>query len=280
MNIAQNLKIAAAKLQANQIAEPLREAKSLLTFVLNKNQTFLVAHSEYELNAVEETRFAELLERRASREPFQYIVGRQEFYGLEFFVTPDVLIPRPETELLVETAVKILPNGTARFCEVGIGSGCISVAILNELKKSSAVGLDVSRNALKVAGKNAETHNVLSRLELKISDVFDSLREEKFDLIVSNPPYISAEEVKSLQPEVRDFEPPTALTDGAGGFSIIEKIIEDAPRFLNEKGFLLMEIGFNQADSVKEMFDKNIWREVEILPDLQNIPRTVKAEIR
>ena len=240
MKIFEMLKQASEVLQKAGIGEPRREAASLLAFVLGKDKTFLVAHSEYELSSDEETRFGEFVERRARREPFQYIVGRQEFYGLDFLVTKDVLIPRPETELLVETAVKILPNKPARFCEVGIGSGCISVAILNELKLTNAVGLDVSQNALEIAAQNAAAHDVLNRLELKISDVFDSLRDEKFDFIVSNPPYISIEELRKLQPEVRDFEPTAALTDGADGFSIIEKIIENAPRFLNETGYLFL----------------------------------------
>ncbi len=278
MNIPQILNIAAEILRAKGIAESRREAASLLAFALGKDKTFLVAHAEYELSAEEQTRFDEVIGRRANREPFQYIVGRQEFYGLNFLVTNDVLIPRPETELIVEAAIEILKNKPSKFCEVGIGSGCISVSILNALKNTSAIGSDISQNALKVAKKNAEIHRVSGRLELKVSDVFDSLLEEKFDLIVSNPPYISVEDVKTLQPEVRDFEPPAALTDGADGFSIIEKIIVDSPRFLIEDGFLLMEIGFGQARAVEKMFDKNTWRRIEFLPDLQNIPRTIKAE--
>ncbi|MGI8786649.1 MAG: peptide chain release factor N(5)-glutamine methyltransferase [Pyrinomonadaceae bacterium] len=279
MNISENLRIAAEILEANKVAEARREAKSLLAFALNKNQTYLVAHSEYELNGEEEKRFQSVLERRARREPLQYIVGKQEFYGLDFVVTKDVLIPRPETELIVEAAIEIIKMGD-RFCEVGVGSGCISIAILHESKTTSAIGLDISEAALKTAWANAETHGVSDRLELKISDVYEHLKNEKFDLIVSNPPYISIEDIKNLQPEVREFEPLKALTDGKDGFSIIEKIVRAAPRFLKRGSFLLLEIGFNQADKVKKMFDENIWREVKILPDLQGIPRTIKAELR
>jgi release factor glutamine methyltransferase len=218
-----------------------------------------------------------ILQRRASREPFQYIVGRQEFRGLDFAVTKDVLIPRPETEMIVEATIEILKEN-ARFCEVGIGSGCITVSILHQVKTARAIGLDVSERALAVAESNAKTHKVLERLELKLSNVFDNLQSEKFDLIVSNPPYISAEEMKTLQREVRDFEPHIALTDGRDGLSIIEKIARDAPNFLKADGVLLMEIGFNQAAKIQGMFDKTIWREIEILPDLQNILRMVKAK--
>ena len=279
-NISETLKQATEILQASGIVEARREAKSLLAFVLDKNQTFLVAHSEYELSVEEKTQFQAVLERRASREPFQYIVGRQEFCGLDFTVTKDVLIPRLETEMLVEAAIEILRKN-ARFCEVGIGSGCISVSILHQVKTASAIGLDASERALAIAERNAKTHRVLERLELKLSNVFDNLqdeKDEKFDLIVSNPPYISSEEMKTLQREVRDFEPHIALTDGKNGLSIVEKIIGTAPNFLKADGFLLMEIGFNQAIKVREMFDKTIWREVEILPDIQSILRMVKAK--
>ncbi|MEP7038273.1 MAG: peptide chain release factor N(5)-glutamine methyltransferase, partial [Acidobacteriota bacterium] len=272
------LKNAAEVLQKNNIAEPRREATSLLAFALQKNKTFLIAHSQYELSAEEEMRFREFLRRRAKREPFQYITGKQEFYGLDFEVTKDVLIPRPETELIVENVIELLPEN-AKFCEVGIGSGCISVSILHEIKTASAIGLDVSEKALQIAAKNAETHNVFDRLELKISDVFDILQAEKFDFIVSNPPYISSKDIKSLQAEVRDFEPLSALTDGADGLSIIKKIVDDAPQFLKPHGFLLMEIGFSQANEVEQMFSSNIWQSVEVLPDLQNIPRIVKANL-
>jgi len=276
MKVSEILRTAAITLQANKISEPRREAVSLLAFVLQKDKTFFIAHSEYELSAAEEKQFQEVLKRRAKREPFQYIVGRQEFCGLDFAVTKDVLIPRPETAMIVAAAIKIL-KAEGRFCEVGIGSGCIAISILHKFKTASAIGLDISDKALRIAEKNAKTHQVLERLELKISDVFETVPDEKFDLIVSNPPYISSQEMKTLQPEMRKFEPHAALTDAGDGFSIIKKIVNDAPDFLNKAGFLLMEIGFGQAGEVKKMFDRKMWREVEILPDFQKIPRMVKA---
>jgi release factor glutamine methyltransferase len=278
-NISKILKEATEILHESGIAEPRREAASLLAFSLGKDRTFLLTHDDYELSPAEEEKFESFLNRRARREPLQYIRGTQEFYGLDFVVTPDVLIPRPETEMIVEAALEILKTReNSRFCEVGVGSGCISTAILHNAPKASAVGLDISEKALKIARLNAENHAVLERLELKISDVFDVLTDEKFDLIVSNPPYIPHADIDYLQAEVRDFEPLTALTDGADGVSIIERIIADAPRFLNSQGFLLMEIGFAQAEAVLSFFDTKFWRTVEILPDLQGIPRMVKAQ--
>lgn len=278
-NIFEHLNNAAKILQSSGIEQPRREAASLLAFALEKDKAFLIAHPEYVLTNVEEIRFRGFLKRRASREPFQYITGKQEFYGLDFLVTSDVLIPRPETELIVEAAIKILQDKKgARFCEVGVGSGCISVSILHEIKSASAIGFDISNKALEVAKKNAATHRVLERLELKVSNVFEALKDEKFDLIVSNPPYISSEETKNLQAEVRDFEPLMALTDGGDGVSIIERIITGAPTFLKDGGFLLLEIGFAQASRVSAMFSPQIWKDIDILPDLQGIARMVKAQ--
>ncbi len=278
MKIFEALKSAAEILRASQISDAAREAKSLLASVLNQNQTFLIAHTEYELSFDEEKRFRDFVTRRARREPFQYIVGRQEFCGLDFAVTKDVLIPRPETEMLVEAAVEILQaRENAKFCEIGIGSGCIAVSILHSVDSASAIGLDISEKALAVARSNAENHRVLERLELRISDVFENVSNEKFGLIVSNPPYIPRDDIKILQAEVREFEPLAALTDGADGLSIIEKIIADAPEFLEPNGFLIMEIGINQAKPVEAMFDNKVWRDVKIAPDFRGIPRTVIA---
>jgi len=280
MTISEILKSASEVLQLNEISQPRREAASLLAFALLKDKTFLFAYPEYHLTDREEKRFREFLHRRASREPFQYITGKQEFYGLDFAVTKDVLIPRSETELIVENAIRILRSKeNSEFCEIGVGSGCISIAILHNVKTARAIGLDISERALVVAKKNAETHQISERLKLEISDVFEVLRDEKFDLIVSNPPYVPSKDVKTLQAEVRSFEPLSSLTDGKDGFSIVEKIVKDALKFLKQDGFLLMEIGFNQSEKVKEMFSPEVWQKVEFLPDLQGIPRMVKAEI-
>lgn len=279
MNVSEHLKRATEILQTSGITEPRKEAASLLAFALKKNQTFLIAHSEYEPSAEEEKLFQSILARRANREPFQYITGRQEFYGLEFEVTPDVLIPRPETELIVESAIEILcRKSNASICEVGVGSGCISISILHEVKTATAIGLDISEKALNIAQRNAQFHHIAERISLKPSNIFDELQDEKFDLIVSNPPYIPLADMENLQAEVRNFEPLNALTDDKDGLSIIKKIIDHSPDFLKSDGFLLMEIGYGQSEKVREMFSLNIWQSVDFLNDLQGIPRTVKAK--
>ncbi|MEO6589133.1 MAG: peptide chain release factor N(5)-glutamine methyltransferase [Pyrinomonadaceae bacterium] len=281
MNISETLEQATKILKQNGIVEPRREANSLLVFALEKDRTFFIAHPEYELSEKESNAFQKILERRAAREPLQYIRGTQEFFGLDFIVTPDVLIPRPETELLVEAAIEILKTKeNPRFCEIGTGSGCIIISILHALKNATAIGADVSGTALKITKLNAEKNVVAERLNLIKSDVFENFENEKLDLIVSNPPYISITDFKNLQLEVRDFEPRNALTDGKDGFSIIKKIVLDAPQFLKPDCYLLMEIGFNQSEQVREMFDLNVWQTVEFLPDLQGIQRTVKVHLK
>jgi release factor glutamine methyltransferase len=280
-NIAEFLTKSTGILQQSGIADARREANSLLAFYLKKDQTFLFAHPEHELTETDESLFFQLVQRRANREPFQYITGQQEFYGLDFEVSEGVLIPRPETELIVENAIEILKKvENPRFCEVGTGSGCISVSILYHLQNAVASGLDISAKALEITKRNAIKHKVADRLNLKDSDVFSALNKTKYDLIVSNPPYVSKNDYAVLQPEVKEYEPNFALTDGKDGLSIIERIILESPTYLKPTGFLLLEIGFGQAEQVKAMFLGDIWRIMEILPDLQGIPRTVKAQIK
>ncbi len=280
MTIADCLKDAAAKLRFAGVAQPERETASLLMFALKRDRTFLIAHNEYELEASEIGSFESYISRRSSREPFQHIVGKQEFYGLDFEVSPDVLIPRPETELLVETAIDVLRDlKDPRFCEIGTGSGCIAVSVLHELKNSRAFAVDISEQAIKIARLNAHSNGVSERIDLAVSDVFSSIADQKFDVILSNPPYIPIADIATLQAEVRDFDPLLALTDGGDGLSIINKIVVESPKFLVPGGSLLIEIGFGQSEMVAAMFDKNIWNEVKFLHDLQGIPRVVMEQI-
>lgn len=266
------------ELGAAGIADHVHEARSLLACALAREKVFLFAHPEYALTENESERFAEYVERRTKHEPYQYIAGVQEFYGLDFVVTPDVLIPRPETEMLVTEAISVLENREMpRFCEIGVGSGCISVSILHKLQHAGGLGVDISAAALAVARQNSKTHNTDERLRLKTSDVFSAIEGEKFDLIVTNPPYVPKDDLAGLQAEVRDFEPHSALTDGADGFEIIRRIINGAPDHLTPSGVLLMEIGFNQAAATTELFDSKFWSAVEIEEDFQGIPRMVKA---
>ena len=281
MTIAESLQTASKKLGVAGVSQPAREASSLLMHAIGRDLTFLIAHPEYELTTDEKIIFESYITRRQTREPFQHIVGKQEFYGLDFIVSPDVLIPRPETELLVEMAIDSLRGSeNPRFCEVGVGSGCISVSILHELPKSTAVGLDISKAAINVARKNAANNGVVDRIEFLVSDILGSVELTKFDAIVSNPPYIPFADIPNLQPEVRDFDPSIALTDGGDGLTIIRRIICDAPNFLRPRGFLVMEIGIGQADDVRKMLSPLVWDTIEFYTDLQAIPRTVRASLK
>lgn len=278
--ITEHLIESAQILKASEIPDPRGEAALLLLAAIKQDKTFLFAHPEYELSDLEENLFRSNIQRRANHEPFHYIVGHKEFYGLDFEVTPNVLIPRPETEMLVRHSIEILREiENPVFCEIGVGSGCISVSILHDIGKASAVGLEISEKAIPVAAGNAGKHNVSGRLKLKQSDIFSAVYDERFDLIVSNPPYVPAAAISDLQAEVRDFEPHLALTDGSEGLSIIQRIIEESPRFLKSGGSLLIEIGVGQSETVKRMFNAQTWHTVEIIPDFQSIPRMVRAKI-
>lgn len=278
ISIVEALKKATQTLNDSGVPEARREAGSLLSFILGKDRTFLISHAEDQVDDDLLRRFQEGVERRASGEPLQYITGVQDFYGREFRVTPDVLIPRPETELLVEAAIEQLSgNSEAFICDVGTGSGCIAVTLLCELRKARAVAVDVSQAALEVAKLNAGSHAVLDRIEFAISDCFGALDagKDQFDLVVSNPPYVFSAMMAGLQREVRDHEPSVALSPGADGLSVIRRLLVEAPAFLKTEGHLVIEIGFDQSEAVSGLIDDGMWHLREIRPDLQSIPRIV-----
>ena len=279
LSIAQAIVEAAQVLRRAGVPEARREAGSLLAHAIGRDRTFLITHADELLAPAEVGRYREFVERRAAGEPLQYITGRQEFYGLDFEVTPDVLIPRPETELLVETALDFLRemNEPPLICDVGTGTGCIAITLLHETTRARGVALDISPPALYVAARNAARHNVGERLLLVASDCFGAFNPSsaRFSLIVSNPPYVAARALEGLQREVRDHEPRVALSPGADGLAIIKRIVADAPRFLNSGGHLLMEIGFDQHEAVTSLIDQNVWQLLDIHKDLQGIPRIV-----
>ena len=275
MNIADVLREAAQILQNAGVPEARREAGSLLSFVIEKDRTFLISHADDDLNESEVDQFRGAVERRAVGEPLQYITGVQDFFGREFRVTPDVLIPRPETELLVETALEVNKAPAISICDVGTGSGCIALTLLCERDDARAVAVDKSPAALDVAKFNAQKLAVADRTEFVVSDCFDSLDEREFDLIVSNPPYVAAGVLEGLQREVRDHEPLIALSPGPDGLSIIRRLVKESPKFLKPNGHLLMEIGFDQGEAVQRLIDANVWELLEVRPDLQCIPRIV-----
>ena len=252
------------------------DAGSLMAHALDCDRAFLIAHSDEPLADEQRRVYQESIARRAAGEPLQYITGRQEFFALEFAVTPDVLIPRPETELIVEIAIAALQgNSSPRLADICTGSGCIAVSILHAVPSATAIAVDLSGAALRIAGQNAERHRVDGRLQLRQSDLFSGLQDgELYDLIVSNPPYVSDEEMKTLPREVR-FEPAQALAAGHDGLAVIRRLLNDAPRHLRPGGQFIFEIGYGQDEAVRNLIDQTRWELVEIKKDLQGIPRTV-----
>jgi release factor glutamine methyltransferase len=283
-SIAQAILQGANKLRKAGVPEERREAGSLLMHVLGRDRTYILAHAEDQLTDKQVEAYRESLDARASGKPLQYITGRQEFFGLEFEVTSDVLIPRPETELLIEAALSIIsPNKTPFICDVGTGSGCIAITLLHRLPQASGIALDISEAALAVAERNANRHEVRERLSFLASDCFSGLGPEfgnRFDLIVSNPPYVAERAVDGLQREVRDFEPRIALTAGEDGLSIIRRLLGEARNYLKSGGFLIFEMGFDQHAAVTELIEDDHWQLLEVYDDLQGIPRTVALRKR
>lgn len=274
VSIEDAIKDGRERLLSGGVPDWRRDAGSLLAHLLNRDRAFLIAHAGDALNEEQFEVFQSLIERRAAGEPLQYITGHQEFFKLDFEVTPDVLIPRPETELIVEISLELLRDEyEPRIADIGTGSGCLAISLLHERPTARALATDVSPAALRIARRNAGRHGVAERLELLGSDALTAVREDGFfDLIVSNPPYISEEEMKSLQREV-NHEPRGALAAGPDGLSIIRRLLDETRPLLRARGHFVFEIGFGQSQAVRELIDPRVWELTEIRADLQKIPR-------
>src|SRR5437588_3940367 len=266
----------ARTLGANGVTEPRLEASSLLGHATSRDRAFIITHADDAVTPEELETLRSLVARRAAGEPLQYITGHQEFFKLDFEVSPEVLIPRPETEIIVEVALEFLGDKPAPiFADIGTGSGCIAISLLNELSAARAVATDASPAALRVAQRNADRHAVTDRLTLIESDCFSALDPVgKFDLIVSNPPYVSDRELETIQREVR-YEPRAALAGGPDGLDVIRTLLRKAPSFLRSGSHFVFEVGFGQDLTVEQLIDREVWDLIEIRRDLQSVPRTV-----
>ena len=276
LSISKAILEGAQGLIAAGVAEARRESGSLLAHAIGRDRTFIVTHADQSLEAVAVEAFRKLIERRAAGEPLQYLAGHQEFFKLDFEVTPGVLIPRPETELVVEIAQELLKGNLAPFiADIGTGSGCIAISLLHELRDAQAIATDISSAALSVARRNAERHGVTDRLTVIESDCFAKVDPDRpFSLIASNPPYIRDDEMEMLQREVR-HEPRTALAGGPDGLDIVRRLLREALPFLAKDGHFVFEIGFGQNTLVEQLINREIWELIEMRPDLQGIARTV-----
>jgi release factor glutamine methyltransferase len=246
--------------------------------VLGKSRSWLLAHPGDAVSESNCARYSELLERRYRGEPIQYIVGETEFYGLPFRVTPDVLIPRPETEHVVEKAVALaraLPR--PRIVDVGTGSGAIAVSLAHHLPDAQITAIDLSPNALVIAKQNAERNGVGERIRFLKGNLLAPVADERFDILVSNPPYVAESERDSLSVEVRDYEPEMALFAGEDGLNVHRCLIPAARDALVPGGPIVLEIGCGQAESVGALLEAAGFESIEFTPDLQGIPRVASA---
>jgi release factor glutamine methyltransferase len=254
---------------------PRRDAELILAHVLGCDPTALLTHPERLLSANEADGFESLLKRRLANEPVQYLTGEQEFFGLLFEVSPNVLIPRPETEHLVEAVLKRFDrDANLRIVDVGTGSGAIAIALAHALPRSRVTALDLTPSVLEVARRNAERHGVIDRITLLQSDLLAAAGSTEFDVVVSNPPYIADGE--KLEPQVANYEPRSALYAGPTGLEVYERLIPQARTVLKPRGWLMMEIGYGQQPALQTLLGG--WSEVSFVPDLQGIARVVHAQ--
>ncbi len=275
MTLGENLKNAVAELGGAGVGSPRMNAEVLLMFVLQCDRAYLYAHPERELSGDEQARYREALEDRARGVPSQYITGHQEFWGLDLIVTPAVLIPRPETEHLVEAVLELArPLPRPRIVDVGTGSGCVALALATELPHAEIHASELSPAALEVAHANAARLSLEGRVCFQEADLLEGMPGE-FDIVASNPPYVGESEADKVQREVRKFEPQMAVFAGVEGLDTIRRLIPQARQRLKPGGWLAMEIGFSQEEKVRTLLRD--WNEVRSVPDLQGIPRVMLA---
>lgn len=256
-------------------------ADLLLGFATGRNRVYVLSHAEDRLSDECWIRYRALVTRHAGGEPLQYLTGQREFYGLDFRVTPAVLIPRPETEILVEAALGIIRrdfDSGAKFADIGTGSGCIAVSVIHESPACRGWATDSSGQALAVAHGNAVQYNVSGRIHFIQADLLECfVREPVFDLVLSNPPYVPLEDYDTLPVSVKNFEPHRALFGGADGLQVFRRLVPEAYLRVKPGGFLLMEAGAGQAEAVSRLIEDEGFALERILDDLQGIPRCLVA---
>ena len=281
MRVKEALRTAARRLEQAQVGSPRLNAETLLMFVLGCDRAHLYAHDERALSAGEQLRYDEALAQRAQGVPAQYITGHQEFWGMDLLVSPAVLVPRPETEHLIEAVLDLAraPKGRARgklhIIDVGTGSGCIALALAKELPDAEVEATDLSEDALEMARANAARHNLHSRVRFRRDDLLGEYQPESFDFVVSNPPYVGEWEAETVEAQVRKFEPRLAVFAGATGTEVIERLLPQARAALKPGGWLVMEIGYSSRERLEPLLRG--WEETRFLPDLQGIARVLAA---
>ncbi len=277
MKLGQLLKISVDTLKKAGIETPITDSQLLIAYTLKIPRWKLITEKNMEISNEQVAKILNLINLRAKGIPVAYITKRKEFFGIKFYVDERVLIPRPETEILVEKVIEKLKDRDRKIIglDIGVGSGAISIALLKNIPNLFMYGVDISEDALKVAKINAKLKFVNDRLKLLKSNLFSNLEKSiKYDFIVSNPPYISREDYINLKIEVKK-EPKVALLSGKKGLAFYERIISISPKFLKNNGFLAVEVGYNQIKDIKKLFIKNKFKNIEIYKDLNGIDRVV-----
>lgn len=262
-------------LQGAGISEAKLDGRLLLEYVCNINHSFILTHGDEEMDETKEKEYMELIQKRAERNPLAYITGSQEFMGLEFKVSEDVLIPNQDTETLVEEVLRELSDGM-EIMDLCTGSGCIALSLLNFTNDTIAVATDISEKALDIARANADKIGLSERISFVQTDLFPA-EERKFDIIVSNPPYIRTSVIEELEPEVKDHEPRLALDGDADGLTFYRRIVDKSAEFLRSSGWLMMEIGYDQGADVSAMMENAGYKDVEVIKDLGGNDRVVRG---
>lgn len=258
-----------------EYTDPIYETRRILSFLLNKDLSYLVAHDSELLDSTLEERYFEILDKRKNGMPIQYILGEEDFYGRSFKVLKDVLIPRQDTEISVETLLKIIKNNKINnMLEIGCGTGIVSISVDLETK-IDVTAVDISKRAIENSIINKE--KLGSRIKIMKSDLFTNIKES-FDLIYSNPPYIKSDEIEKLQVEVRKHEPRLALDGGEDGLHFYRKIIKKAPKYLNDRGYLVFEIGHDEGKDICALMEDKF--DVEVIKDLSKLDRVVVGQLR
>ncbi len=279
MKIKELLEKGAKFLKDNKIETPITDSQLILSNLLGVPRWKLITEKDKEIPEEIVNNYFELLEKRAEGYPVAYLIKKKEFFGLSFYVEEGVLVPRPETEILVEEVLKRIPdNRKVIGLEIGVGSGAIIVSLLKNKPNLKMYGVDISEKALKITEKNAKIHNVIDRITLLKSNLFENVPNIKFDFIVSNPPYLSEEEYEMVQKEVKK-EPKKALVYKEKGSEIYKEIVHQGKKYLKENGFFAFEIGYKQGKIVKDILEKNGFK-VTVIKDLQNLDRVIIGEKR
>ena len=254
------------------------DAEVLLSHVLRQERIYLYVHFDEPMEQNELSKFREYVKKRAQHVPIAYIIGEREFMGLPFKVTKDTLIPRPDTEILVENVLNnVDKDKEIEIVDIGTGSGAIILSLLVNLPKAQGKTVDISSKAIEVPKENAVNLQVNDRCEFFVGDLFAPLNGNKFDLIVSNPPYIPQKDIATLEDDVKEYEPVSALTDGGDGLSYYRRLLSEGKAYIKENGFIALEIGIYQSEDVKQIAMDNGWKNIKIIKDYAGIDRVVLA---